>query len=177
MGFNDKTFSSLVEDNKTTAESKISTAYGQVMAGIYTSSAPTLANGDYAFLRTDSHGALVVNASGTTSTGVIVVTATGSSAINTTTSIGAEFRLLKVMVHFSAAPTTSENLVVTCDSNAGAAYDTILDSVDPSSSSVADWVFAPVGETGKFVSGDEIKVTFTNTDTETYGLSIYYELV
>jgi hypothetical protein len=107
---------------------------------------------------------------------VIVVNATGAVAINTTTAIANEFKLLKVLCHFSSAPTTSENFVVTLDSAAGAAYDTVLKSVNPSSTSSTDIVFLPEGEM-KFVSGDEVKVTFTNTDTRTYGLSIYYQLV
>jgi len=109
-------------------------------------------------------------------TDVVVVTATGAAAINTTTTIAAEFKLLKVLCHFSSAPTTSENFVITLDSNAGAAYDTAFKSVNPSLSAGTDIVYLPEGE-AKFVSGDEIKVTFTNTDTITYGLSIYYQLI
>jgi hypothetical protein len=109
-------------------------------------------------------------------TDVVVVTATGAAAINTTTAITAEFKLLKVLCHFSSAPTTSENFVVTLDSNAGAAYDTALMTRNPSLSSATDLVYIPEGD-AKFVAGDEIKVTFTNTDTRTYGLSIYYQLM
>lgn len=63
MGLNDRKFSSLVENNKTAAENSLNTGYGQVGAGLYTSAAPTLANGDYGFLRLDSEGKLLTTAS------------------------------------------------------------------------------------------------------------------
>lgn len=111
-----------------------------------------------------------------TGTDVVVSNATGAIAINTTTAIAAEFKLLKVTCHFSAAPTTSENLIIKLDSVAGSAYDTTLYSVNPSLSSATDIVYIPDGEL-KFKTGDEIVVTFTNTDVGTYGLSIYYQLI
>lgn len=117
---------------------------------------------------------LDVNADVSISNDVKVDPATGSAAINKTTAIAAAFKLTKILVHFDSAPTTSENLVVTLDSGAGAAYDTVLYSVDPSASSLTDIVYTPDGECS-LVSGDEIKVAFTNTDTVTYGVSIYYE--
>jgi len=58
----DRKFSSLVENNKTSAESSINTVYGQVVGGLYTSAAPTLANNDYGFLRLDSEGKLLTTA-------------------------------------------------------------------------------------------------------------------
>ena len=109
-------------------------------------------------------------------TDVVVVNATGSAAISTTTSIGAEFQLLKVVCHFNTAPTTSEYFDLTLDSVAGVAYDTVLFSEDPSSLASTDLVYLPDGDM-KFKTGDELKVTFTNTDTKTYGLSIYYQLI
>ncbi len=63
MGLNDRKFSSLVENNKTAAENALNIPYAQVGAGLYTSSAPTLANGDYGFLRVDSDGKLLTTAS------------------------------------------------------------------------------------------------------------------
>lgn len=149
-----------------------------MVGGVFNNASPSYTDGDAAVMQFTSSGKLKVDASiNIDSTEVVVQTATGAVAINTTTSISAEFKLLKVCVHFSAAPTTSEDLTVTLDSNAGAAYDTVLGSVDPSSSSLTDWVFVPADGSGKFVDGDEIVVAFTNTDTETYGLSIYYELI
>jgi len=107
---------------------------------------------------------------------VVVVTETAAIAMNKTTAIGAEFKLLKVTCHFSAAPTTSENFTLTLDSVAGAAYDTVLYSFNPSLSAATDIVFLPDGDM-KFKTGDELVATFTNTDACTYGLSIYYQLI
>ena len=66
--------------------------------------------------------------------------------------------------------------LLTLDSVAGVAYDTVLFSEDPSSLASTDLVYLPDGDM-KFKTGDELKVTFTNTDTKTYGLSIYYQLI
>ena len=109
-------------------------------------------------------------------TDVVTVDATGAAAISSTTAAAAEFKLLKVVCHFSAAPTTSEDYSITLDSAAGAAYDTVLFSTDPSTSSATDIVFEPEG-VANLKSGDEIVVAYTNTDTRTYGVSIYYQLI
>ena len=124
-------------------------------------------------LNVDANGNLIISTTG--GSGVSVITATGSAAISfTTTAITDEFQLEKITCHFSSAPTTSQNFVVTLDSNAGAAYDTTLLSVNPSLTATTDIVYIP---NTKFVSGDKINITFTNTDTRTYGLSLYYSLI
>lgn len=112
----------------------------------------------------------------TFSTTVLKTNATGAGAINTTTAVAAEFRLVQVTCHFSAAPTTSENFVIKLDSSLGAAYDTTLFTQNPSLSAATDLVFIPDDSLDFFV-GDEIVVTFTNTDARTYGLTIYYETI
>lgn len=100
--------------------------------------------------------------------------ATGSAAIAATRTATANERLLSVTCHFSAAPTTSENFTITLDANDGAAYDTLLFSIDPSASSATDLVWFPDGD---FImeNGDAIDVAFTNTDTVTYGVQITTE--
>lgn len=104
---------------------------------------------------------------------VAVTEATGAVAINTTTAVADNFKLESITVHFGAAPTTSEDLVVTLDAADGAAYDTVLARVDPSVDSLTDITFhGGLDFPGHFESGDEIVVTYTNTDTETYGLRI-----
>jgi hypothetical protein len=62
---------------------------------------------------------------------VTCTNATGAVAINKTTAIGKAFRLSNVTVHFNIAPTTSEVLTVTLDSAKGAAYDTVLYTINP----------------------------------------------
>jgi hypothetical protein len=128
-------------------------------------------DGDYSPFQVDANGALYVSTTGSPSGTVTVTNATGSGALSTSTALSAAFRLTSVTVNFNAAPTTSENLTVTVNANDGAAYDTVLFSVDPSATSATDIVFIPDNDL-VFESGDEIDVAFTNTDANTFGLRI-----
>ena len=117
----------------------------------------------------DANGFVETTSVGTNDPAVVV--ATGAAGITASTTLSAAFKLISVTCHFSAAPTTSEDFVITLNANDGAAYDTVLFSVDPSAASSTDVVYIPDGEL-LFESGDEIDVTFTNTDTRTYGVRI-----
>jgi len=103
--------------------------------------------------------------------------ATGAAALSTTTAVpsGAGFKLQNITCHLSAAPTTAENFVVTLDAGLGAAYDTVLYSVDPSNGGVTDIVLPSELRGFQCQDGDQIKVAYTNTDTKTYGLRIVTE--
>ena len=148
---------------------------GVMMLGVTKATPVALgADGDYAPPELDIAGRLHVVQSKLQPT---VAVSTGAAAINTTTVVAAVFRLKAVTVHFSAAPTTSENLIVKLDATAGVAYDTTLYKVDPSVGAVTDIVYMPEGDGLLCASGDEIVVTFTNTDTVTYGLRIVTEAV
>ena len=103
-----------------------------------------------------------------------VVNVTGSAAINTTTTISEHIKLTSITCHFDTAPVASENFVVTLDALDGAEYDTVLFTVNPSLSASTDIVY---NESIELEDGDEIKVTFTNTNTRTYGLRIVYEVL
>ena len=59
---NDKKFSSMVEHNKTSTENELTVPFGQIGAGQYNSSAPTLANGDYGFFQLTADGSLKTTA-------------------------------------------------------------------------------------------------------------------
>ena len=113
---------------------------------------------------------------------VYKVNATGSAAISVANGAtllipaGYIYRLVSVTCLLDAAPTTSENFVVTLDTNAGAAYDVQLYSVDPSVDSTTDIVWFP-DERLLLEGGDSIDVTYTNTDTATYGVQITAERV
>ena len=100
--------------------------------------------------------------------------ATGSSAIAASHAVTSWERLLSVTIHFSAAPSTSQNLTVTLDANDGAAYDTLLFSIDPSASSATDIVWFPDGEL-VLENGDAIDIAFTNSNSRTYGVQITTE--
>lgn len=102
--------------------------------------------------------------------------ATGAAAIAKTLAPAEKFRLLRVELHFSAAPTTSENFTITLDAGDGSEYDVVLYKRDLSVGSVTDLVI-PFGEGYEFENDDEIDIAYTNTDTGTYGLRIVYELI
>ena len=101
---------------------------------------------------------------------------TGAAAIAEAVSPGVPFRLLRVSLHLSAAPTTSENFTVTNDAGDGAVYDTVEYKRDLSVGSLTD-LSVIFGEGYEYKSNDEIDITYTNTDTRTYGLTIVYELL
>ena len=88
-----------------------------------------------------------------------------SAALSYTTSIGRNFKLEEVLIHFSQ--NVNETITVTKDSKSGANYDvvkrkrTMLDS--------KDFVYRPQGEEN-YRAGDEVKVECTNT----YGIAVAY---
>lgn len=77
----------------------------------------------------------------------------------------------QLTAHWSAVPTTSQNIVLTKDATAGAVYDTVLRSIDPSTAgeNTTDIVcIIPF----RFTKGDIVKVTYANTDNRTVGVEI-----
>ena len=109
---------------------------------------------------------------------VLTSTATGAAAIAASlTAKGRGFHVEKVTIKFSSAPTTSENITFTLNSAAGAAYDTVLLTYDPSADSATSVVWNGVGSSTQgtdLYEGDSLDVAYTNTDTRTYGLTFYY---
>lgn len=97
--------------------------------------------------------------------------ATGAAAIAHTYTAVRACRVLSVSVHFSAAPATGENLTIVLDANAGAVYDIVLHTVDPSSPSITNLLWQPSEELW-LEPGDSLKVAFANTDTRTYGSQV-----
>jgi len=93
----------------------------------------------------------------------------GAIATATTVPSGAAYQLLSVSLRFNTAPTTSQAFTITLDANAGAAYDVLLYTVDPSATSITTLVWTP--EEPLFLEGgDAIDVAYTNTDGRTYGV-------
>lgn len=81
-----------------------------------------------------------------------------------------ELMVEQISVHWSAAPTTSENITLHRDSIDGAAFDNLYRSEDPSINSWTDWTCV----TGfRFSKGDKIQVDFPNTDDLTVGVTIW----
>ena len=101
------------------------------------------------------------------------VNTTGAAAVASSATVptGENYRLVSITVHFSSAPTTSEVLTVKLNANAGAAYDTTLYSLNPSTGSTTDIVYQPTYPL--VLEGDDsVDIAFTNTDTRTYGIQI-----
>ena len=71
--------------------------------------------------------------------------------------------LVVVLVKFSAAPTTSENLQVIFKSKHGTDYDVELYSVDPSTDSLTKIAWFP-NLPVPINNGDKIQVLYDNTD-------------
>lgn len=94
-------------------------------------------------------------------------TASGGENINVTTTGTVEGRELRyVLISWTAgsAPSTSENFVVTLDSANGATYDVPLYTVDPNAESAADIFWRPNDGPIPLGVGDQVKVTYANTD-------------
>jgi hypothetical protein len=104
---------------------------------------------------------------------VIVYSADGSSAISLATTEVVAFELSSITCHLSSTPTTSQNFVVKLDATDGASYDVALLTIDPSTylSGVTDIVWKPESRMF-FEAGDNITMTYTNTDGRTYGARI-----
>lgn len=101
------------------------------------------------------------------------VNATGAAAIAATLTVpvGQCYKLVSVSCKFSAAPTTSESFTITLDANAGAAYDVLLYTINPSLLSTTTIFWFP-DQPLYLEGGDAIDVVFANTDTRTYGVQI-----
>jgi len=98
-------------------------------------------------------------------------TATGAAAIAASVAAIKATRVLQAALHLSLAPTTSESLTITINSATGAAYDTLIYTLDLSTGSTINLLWQPSAELW-LMPGDSLDVAYTNTDTRTYGLSI-----
>ena len=104
-------------------------------------------------------------------TGETVYNATGAAALALSTTEAGKFKLISITVRFNIAPVTSQNLTVTLNALDGAAYDTVLRSLDPSASALTSF-FVDYGDGLICESGDQMDLAFTNTDVRTYGARV-----
>lgn len=122
----------------------------------------------------DAGGAAPAGGGGGVGTGdVIVYNASDHHAIALTTAELGPFELVEVTIHFNLAPHTAENLTVSLNANDGAAYDTVLLTLDPSTylGGVTDIAWKPEARFF-FETGDQIVINYPNTDGHTYGARI-----
>ncbi len=88
---------------------------------------------------------------------------------------GANFKLIAIELHLSAAPTTAaQNLVLTKDDGVAPAYDLNILTIDLVANAVVNVVVKP---DMLCKSTDVITAAWTNTDARTYGLTFKYEKV
>ena len=93
---------------------------------------------------------------------------TGSGAIAYSLLAESNIRIVGILLHLDAAA-SAEPLEVKLDSAAGAAYDTVLISQDMdgvSDINITDGLIIP--------QGDSLSITFANTGSATYGLTVLY---
>ena len=102
--------------------------------------------------------------------------ATGNAAIALSLVLPGTCKLIQVRCHFSAAPVSAGSFTVTLNAGAGAAYDTLLYSRDPSVGSLTDLVIE-FGDEHIYEANDEIDVVYANPDGRTYGVALVYELL
>ena len=100
---------------------------------------------------------------------------TGAAAMDVSLAPGEPFQFLGYECHQGVIATTPENLTVTKDAGAGSAYDTLLDTKAMATAANKDIVQYFSGVPIKcYHKDDEIDFAWTNTDTKTYGLTIYW---
>ena len=98
VNVNDKSKGNLVSDGTNATEQKIPTLYGTLLAGYYTSSAPSLSNLDVSLLRLTSDGRLMVDTE-LTIDGNLVIDNVAVWAIDITDSSTAGFALIDASGH------------------------------------------------------------------------------
>lgn len=117
--------------------------------------------------------ALAEDAWKTTYDRVHTAVATGSGAMAVNVDPNKAFKLLEMRVHLSSASATSEDLTITLDSGAGAAYDVELYSKDMNT--VVDLVVTFTDR--YFISTDDLDFAWANSNSRTYGIEIKYQLI
>lgn len=94
---------------------------------------------------------------------------TGAAAIAIGLDIpGGHYELISVTAHFSGDPGV-ENLTITLDANAGAAYDVNL--LTQAMSGVTNLLWQPDAPL-ILERGDQLEIAMTNANTRTYGIQI-----
>jgi len=105
---------------------------------------------------------------------VTTATSTGTGAISATFTADTGAQLIQMTWHADSAPTTGDAIEVNLGAADGTAYDTLLFSYTPSTTSATDVVWTPDWDL-RLKKGDTITATFTNTDGNTIGLMLYYD--
>ena len=82
-------------------------------------------------------------------------------------------RLLKaITIHWTLAPTTNENIVVSLDSARSVRNDVVIYRLDPAEDSTTDVLLTDINL--PTYPGDAIRVVYPNTDGRTVGLQVFF---
>jgi hypothetical protein len=104
-----------------------------------------------------------------------IIKYTGAGNIAVTLDPGAAYEFIGFRMHLNGAGGAT-NLTITIDNIAGAAFDTVLDTIDMTAVTNLTW---RTGGTYKdycepLLAGDKIVIAWTNGATRTYGLELMY---
>ncbi|MCP4536257.1 MAG: hypothetical protein GY832_03850 [Chloroflexi bacterium] len=103
-------------------------------------------------------------------------TGTAALALTGTVPAGQHYRLVSVTCGFDSAPSTSENFTIDIDANAGAPFDYLAYTLDPSAASTTSILWQPDAEI-ILEAGDAVVVAFANTDARLFGAQITFKAV
>lgn len=104
----------------------------------------------------------------------IAETTTTAQTVKVGLKIGHPFELKKFEIHLSSTPTTSENLTLNIDANAGANYDTNVLTKDFSTLPVSSLIWVPTGDLIYEDADDMLRVAWSNSDSRDFGLKLQY---
>ena len=100
----------------------------------------------------------------------------GTAKLGVTLTQGQRFRLLRLELHLSAAPTTSGDFTMALDAIQGDIFDNVIYKRDLSVGSVKD-LLIPFGEGWEYEKDDKIDIAYTNADAKTWGMRAVLELL
>jgi hypothetical protein len=100
-----------------------------------------------------------------------VFRATGAAAIAETLAPASAYQIEEIRLHLSAAGGAAENLTVTLDCAAGVEHDIVIKT--EAMAAVVDLLYQPTRPL-IFSAGDEIDFAYANTNTRTWGLTVYW---
>lgn len=98
-----------------------------------------------------------------------ILSTSGAGAINLSWLVPTNIKMEQFTIHWSAAPTTPEEFVLSIDSSTGSAFDTVLRAEDPSIDSWTDFVCL---DPFRWVPNDRVVFNYPNTDTNTVAFKI-----
>lgn len=139
------------------------TGTSAVLAGLRTLTAVTTNN--FSFAYTGTFVAETPPGDSTETVRVVIAPVTGDDRD--------AFQLAEIRLHLDAVPTTaSQNITITLDAGASAAFDVVVRTKDIVGET--DWDWWPDAEL-RYTDEDMLVITWANTDGVTYGLEVRFK--